>query len=190
MRIPIDREIEVLLASIAFGSSLRALEAVDSRKMRGRNSSKYYEILNEQIHLQAKNAVGHVRRLYGDASLSDDERIRSTERPLQVGDPLLAMLIRLRERPAMYIGRYSAEALFTFLLGYSVAVHDLTFRDTTKYEAFIEALYAKYGRGGGGHSWAYVLGQATGGDAAALDLFFAELESFLQTPRDEANTAR
>jgi hypothetical protein len=80
----------------------------------------------------------------------------------------------------MYIGEHSAEALFLYLTGYSSALQEHTKIDLTQYREFEECLYAKYGRGGGGHSWAWVLGQKTGGDAAALDLFFAELESFTQ----------
>src|SRR5262249_51965126 len=95
-------------------------------------------------------------------------------------DPILDMLDRLRTSPAMYIGQHSAEALFLYLAGYRNAVADHTARNTALYEAFIEGLYAKYGLGGGGHSWAWVLGQAAGGDAAGLDLFFTELMSFRQ----------
>jgi hypothetical protein len=95
-----------------------------------------------------------------------------------MGDPVLDMLGRLRERPAVYIGRYSAEALFMFLAGYTAALEDHTSCDVSRYRAFIEGLYAKYGYGGGGHSWAWVLSQTAGGDAEALTLFFAELASF------------
>jgi hypothetical protein len=96
----------------------------------------------------------------------------------RVGDPVLDMLARLRECPAMHIGRHSAEALFLYLAGYTDAVHDHTAHVTSRYAAFIDGLYAKYGRGGGGHGWASVLGEAAGGDAAGLDLFFAELAAF------------
>ena len=93
---------------------------------------------------------------------------------------MLDILVRLRDRPAMYIGQHSAEALFLFLVGYTAAVGDHTDLDTSRYGAFIDGLYAKYRYGGGGHSWAWVLGQAAGGDAAGLDLFLTELASFQQ----------
>ena len=80
-----------------------------------------------------------------------------------MNDPVLDMLTRVRDRPALYLGQHSAEALFLFLAGYVAAVGDLTARDTSGYGAFVEGLYAKYGYGGGGHSWAWVLGQAAGG---------------------------
>ena len=97
-----------------------------------------------------------------------------------MGDPVLDMLARLRGCPAMYIGRHSAEALFLYLAGYRDAVHAHAGGDTSGYGAFIEGLYAKYGRGGGGHSWAWVLGRAAGSDSAGLDLFFEELGAFQQ----------
>lgn len=95
-------------------------------------------------------------------------------------DTVLSMLDRLRERPVMYIGGHSAEALFLFLGGYTSALRDHTDLDTSQYHRFIDGLYARYGRGGGGHSWAWVLGEAAGSDAAGLDLFFAELALFQQ----------
>ncbi len=97
-----------------------------------------------------------------------------------MADPILERLNLLRERPAMYIGGYSAEKLFQYLVGYRDALQDHTVKVMSRYEAFIERLYTKYGYGGGGHSWAYVLGQVAGSDAAALDLFFAELDLFQQ----------
>jgi hypothetical protein len=93
-------------------------------------------------------------------------------------DPVLDMLGRLRERPALYIGSDSGEALFMFLCGYTAALRDHTALDVSQYRAFIDGLYAKYGRGGGGHSWAAVLSREAGGDTEALSLFFAELASF------------
>ena len=95
-----------------------------------------------------------------------------------MGDPILDMLTRLRERPAFYLGRCSAETLFIYLQGYSQALEEHTTFDISKYVAFIESLYVKYGKGGGGHSWAWVLGQVMGNDTAALDLFFEELMAF------------
>jgi hypothetical protein len=95
-----------------------------------------------------------------------------------MSDPVLDVLTRLRERPAMYIGRHSAEDLFLFLVGYTAALQDHSALDISEFSTFIEGLYAKYGYGGGGHSWAWVLGQEAGGDAAGLDLFFKELAAF------------
>jgi hypothetical protein len=89
----------------------------------------------------------------------------------------------------MYIGRYSVEALFMFLGGYTAAVQNQSDVSLTQYREFIDGLYAKYGFGGGGHSWAWVLGQKAGGDAAGLDLFFAELEAFQNKPGN-ASVAR
>ena len=97
-----------------------------------------------------------------------------------MSDPILDKLAQMRSRPPLYIGKYSAEALFTYLAGYVGALLDHTDLNLTQYEQFIEGLYARYGYGGGGHSWAWVLGQSAGGDAAGLDLFFAELEAFQQ----------
>lgn len=65
-----------------------------------------------------------------------------------------------------------------FLVGYSVALQNHTDLNVSRYREFIDSPYAKYGYGGGGNSWAWVLGQAAGGDAAGLDLFFAELDAF------------
>ena len=93
---------------------------------------------------------------------------------------MLDMLARLRDRPALYIGRHSAEALFLYLAGYRDAAADLAGWDMGRYQAFVDGLYAKYGRGGGGHSWAWVLGRVAGGDSAGLDLFFTELAMFQQ----------
>jgi len=95
-----------------------------------------------------------------------------------MNDPVLDMLDRLRLRPAMYIGRHSAEALFLYLVGYKTAVRDQTTADIAQYDAFIDSLYAKYGRGGGGDSWARVLGHVAGSDELGLELFFAELAAF------------
>ena len=93
-------------------------------------------------------------------------------------DPVLNMLVRLRSCPAMYIERHSAEALFLYIAGYRNALRDHATGDTARYGEFIDGLHAKYGYGGGGHSWAWVLGQVAGGDSAGLDLFFAELSAF------------
>jgi len=95
-------------------------------------------------------------------------------------DPMLDSIARIRHRPAMYIGSHSAKAMFLYLAGYSGALQDHTKIDLTPYMEFLESLYSKYGRGGGGHSWAWVLAEKTGSDAAALDLFFDELEAFLK----------
>jgi hypothetical protein len=97
-----------------------------------------------------------------------------------MNDPILDILAQIRQRPGMYIGTYSAEALYMFLAGYTCAMYVHTKLDPARYREFIEVLHAKYGHGGGGHSWASVLAQSAGGDAAALDLFFAELDFFLQ----------
>jgi hypothetical protein len=78
----------------------------------------------------------------------------------------------------MYIGSYSAQALFLFLQGYECALKDQRRADLSGYDRFIDGLYGKYGRGGGGDSWATVLAGVAGGDAIALDLFFNELEFF------------
>ena len=96
-------------------------------------------------------------------------------------DPVLDLLYRVRKCPAMYVGRHSAEALFMFLGGYVMALVDHTSHDCSRYAAFIEGLSVKYGTGGGGRSWAWVLSRAAGGDAAGLDLFFEELDLFRQT---------
>ena len=93
-------------------------------------------------------------------------------------DPLLQLLVELRDRPVLYIGRYSITALFLFLAGYRAALREHTALDLSDYETFIEGLYDRYGRGGGGHSWAYVLTEVAGGDAEGLQLFFDELEAF------------
>ena len=103
-----------------------------------------------------------------------------------MSDPVLDMLGRLRQRPALYIGSYSAEALFMFLCGYTAAMRDHTPLDISRYRAFIDGLYGKYGRGDGGHSWAWVLAQEAGGDAEALSLFFAELASFQGKQAEQA----
>jgi hypothetical protein len=95
-------------------------------------------------------------------------------------DPMLDMLIRLQQHPAQYIGKHSVEALFLYLAGYRDAARDLSDRDSSRYSEFVEGLYAKYGRGGGGNSWAWVLDQVAGGDAHGLDLFFGELDEFLR----------
>jgi hypothetical protein len=94
-------------------------------------------------------------------------------------DPVLESIARTRRCPAMYFGEHSAKAMFLYLAGYCGALQDHTNFDLTQYGEFIETLYAKYGRGGGGHSWASVLAEKTGSDAAALGLFFDELEAFL-----------
>lgn len=101
-----------------------------------------------------------------------------------MGDPVLEMLDRLRDRPAVYIGRYSAEALFMYLVGYTAALGDHTSLDLSRYQEFIDGLYSKYGRGGGGHSWGWILNQAAGGDAEALNIFFADLASFQEKHAD------
>lgn len=41
----------------------------------------------------------------------------------------------------MYIGSRTAEAMFSFLVGYAIALHDHTEIDLTPYEEFIESLY-------------------------------------------------
>jgi len=69
-------------------------------------------------------------------------------------------------------------ALFLFLAGYRAALREHTDLDLSGYATFIEGLYDRYGRGGGGHSWAYVLTEVAGGDAEGLQLFFEELEAF------------
>ena len=97
-----------------------------------------------------------------------------------MGDPILEMLGRLRQRPNLWIGEHSVDALRRYLNGYAEAIRENTNLDITRYSDFIEGLYAKYGRGGGGHSWAWVLTQAAGGDAPGLDLFFTELDAFQQ----------
>lgn len=76
--------------------------------------------------------------------------------------------------------------MFLYLAGYIAALQDHTSIDLSQYTRFIESLYEKYGRGGGGHSWARVLGKKTGSDAAALDLFYDELEVFLKQPDEPA----
>ncbi len=93
-------------------------------------------------------------------------------------DPILDALRRIQTAPALYIGSHSAEKLFLYLCGYRDALSDHAAFDTSRYAAFIDHLYAQYGTSGGGHSWAWVLGQTAGGDAAGLDLFFAELTVF------------
>ncbi len=95
-----------------------------------------------------------------------------------MSDPILDMLERLCERPTMYIGQHSVESLFLFLAGYKASLRDHTDHNTSRYDVCIDSLYAKYGHGGGGHSWARVLSEAANGDAAGLDLFFAELAMF------------
>lgn len=96
-------------------------------------------------------------------------------------DPLLHLLAEMRDRPVLYIGRCSVEALFLFLAGYRAALREHTDLDLSDYETFIEGLYERYGRGGGGHSWAGVLAEVAGNDAAGLQLFFEELEAFLRS---------
>jgi hypothetical protein len=96
-------------------------------------------------------------------------------------DPILELLGRARTCPAMYIGKHSAEHLFLYLVGYRQAIQERTELDTSRFSRFIESLYEKYGAGGGGHSWAWVLSHKAGGDPEGLDLFFAELDLFLQT---------
>ena len=93
-------------------------------------------------------------------------------------DPVFAVLDLIRPRPGMYIGKASARALFQFLNGYIAALRDHTALGFTEWHAFVEVLYGRYGYGGGGESWARVLGRAAGGDAAGLDLFYAELDAF------------
>jgi hypothetical protein len=61
-----------------------------------------------------------------------------------------------------------------------MAIRENTGLDIGRFNDFIEGLYTKYGRGGGGHSWAWVLARVAGGDAPGLDLFFAELDAFQQ----------
>jgi hypothetical protein len=97
-----------------------------------------------------------------------------------MADPVLESIARTRHRPTMYFGAHSAEAMFLYLAGYSVALKDHTNIDLTQYGEFLESLYTKYGRGGGGNSWAWVLGQKTGSDSAALELFYDELDTFLK----------
>lgn len=96
-----------------------------------------------------------------------------------MSDPVLELLVRIRERPGVYIGRYSAKTLFIYLSGYANAIGDHTSLSISRYATFIDGLYAKYGYGDGGHSWAWTLGRVAGSDEAALDLFFAELATFL-----------
>jgi hypothetical protein len=67
-----------------------------------------------------------------------------------------------------------------FLQGYTAPIGDHTLLDCSQYVAFIQGLYAKYGHGGGGHPWAWVLTHSAGGEAEGLDLFFAELTAFRQ----------
>ena len=69
-------------------------------------------------------------------------------------NPVFEMLASVRQRPALYIGTHSVGALWMYLIGYSAALEDHTDFDLTRYDDFIDGLYAKYGRGGGGHSWA------------------------------------
>jgi hypothetical protein len=95
-------------------------------------------------------------------------------------DRMLESIARTRHRPAMYLGAHSAEAMFLYLVGYSGALEEHTNIDLTLYTEFLESLCTRYGRGSGGHSWAWVLGQLTGSDSAALDLFYDELDKFLQ----------
>jgi hypothetical protein len=102
-------------------------------------------------------------------------------------DPILELLDKVRIRPNLYIGRHSVEALRMYLIGYQAALMDHTDLDLTRYDALIEGLYTKYGYGGGGNSWAWVLAQAAGGDAERLDLFFAELASFQHLSRHNGN---
>jgi hypothetical protein len=87
----------------------------------------------------------------------------------------------------MYIGEHSARAMFLYLEGYRAALRDHTKIDLSQYAEFIDSLYAKYGRGGGGHSWAWVLAEKTGSDAAALDLFYDELEAFLKKKKEKGS---
>ena len=98
-----------------------------------------------------------------------------------MNDPIFELLGKLQVTPALYIGSHSAEKLFMYLCGYKDALRDHSDFDISRYQDFIEYLYAKYGMGGGGHSWAWVLGQAAGGDAEGLDLFFAEMKAFQQS---------
>jgi hypothetical protein len=95
-----------------------------------------------------------------------------------MADLVFDLLAKIRQRPALYLGRRSAEALWMYLGGYTDALGDHTDYDFTRYVEFINGLYAKYGRGGGGHSWAWVLGHTAGSDADGFDLFFSELDLF------------
>ena len=93
-------------------------------------------------------------------------------------DAALDWIAQMRDRPTKFPGAHSAEAMFNFLAGFATALHDHTTADLTQYGAFIDSLYAKYGSAGDGHSWATALARHAGSDAAALDLFFEELDAF------------
>jgi hypothetical protein len=95
-------------------------------------------------------------------------------------DPVLENIARIRHRPAKYIGSHSVEAMFLYLAGYSGALQDHTGNDAAQYQRFILSLYLKYQPGGGGHSWAWLLSEKAGSDSAALDLFYDELDAFLE----------
>jgi hypothetical protein len=103
-------------------------------------------------------------------------------------DPILKLLLQSRQRPGMYFGSNELKDVHQFLAGYRMALYELMLQDsrlaahadTSQSEAFFEGLYVKYGRGGGGHSWAFVLTNAAGGDRdAAWTLLQRELSEFL-----------
>jgi hypothetical protein len=93
-------------------------------------------------------------------------------------DPFESVLVKVRDQPGMYIGQKSAESLFMFLHGFTFALNQYTGLKSTWYDDFIDHLYDKFGRGGGGHSWASVLTYKAGSEDTALDLFFEELDRF------------
>jgi hypothetical protein len=95
-------------------------------------------------------------------------------------DPVLENIARIRHRPAKYIGSHSAEAMFLYLAGYREALQDHTGIVAAQYQRFILSLYLKYQPGGGGNSWAWLLREKAGSDSAALDLFYDELDAFLE----------
>jgi hypothetical protein len=95
-------------------------------------------------------------------------------------DPVLEDIARIRRQPAAYIGSHSAEAMFLYLAGYSKALRDHTGIYAAHYQGFILSLYLKYQPGGGGHSWPWLLTEKAGNDSAALDLFYDELDAFLE----------
>ena len=102
-------------------------------------------------------------------------------------DPIFDMLAKLRLQPSLYIGQPNVESLFLYLAGYRTAVQQHTTHDMSRYVEFIDALYSKYGYGGGGHSWASVLAQKAGNDANDLDLFFTELDTFLSSQTEPSS---
>jgi hypothetical protein len=96
-------------------------------------------------------------------------------------DPFYSLLLKIKEKPGMYIGYPSVSNLFLFLCGYQHSRHEQQITPTPGEQAFYEFqnwLQERY-KISSSASWAKIIMLYSTTEAQGFDLFYQLLNEFL-----------